>query len=69
MPSMPRKKSKATNIAFRILGVPDNLKKCYPKPPKSKYEKMQEKLQKEMQQELLQQAIMSQGFGDTNGIL
>lgn len=36
MPVMPRAKTKATAIAYQILGVPDNLKKTVRSPRKKK---------------------------------
>lgn len=29
MPAAPRSNKKATQIAFSIIGIPDNLKECY----------------------------------------
>ncbi len=29
MPAAPRQNKKATQIAFSIIGIPDNLKECY----------------------------------------
>ena len=63
MPAAPRKKSKATDVAFRILGVPDNLKKHYPKPRKTKLQRQQEAQQKMLEE------MVNQSMGGYSGIL